>query len=119
MILDHFTIHTKDLDRASHFYQQVLGLKDGYRPPFDGPPGFWLYGDQGHPVVHLYAGREEASGLSSAVDHIAFQAHGLDEIIERLKEHNVSYQKETVPDTGETQIFFTDPDGITIELNFD
>ena len=119
MILDHFTVHTKDLERASHFYQQILGLKDGYRPPFDGPPGLWLYGAQGRPVVHLYAGREETPGLSSAVDHIAFLAQNLEEMLKRLEEQNVSYQKETVPDTGTTQIFFCDPDGITIELNFD
>ena len=81
--------------------------------------GLWLYGAQGRPVVHLYAGREEAPGLSSAVDHIAFQAENLGEILERLEEHNVSYQKVTVPDIGTTQIFFCDPDGITIELNFD
>ena len=119
MILDHFTVHTKDLQRAGDFYRQILGLTDGYRPPFDGPPGLWLYGAQGRPVVLLYAGREETPGLSSAVDHIAFLAQNLEETLGRLQENNVSYQQVTVPDTGTTQIFFSDPDGITIELNFD
>jgi len=119
MILDHFTVHTKDLERASLFYQRILGLKDGYRPPFDGPPGSWLYSTQGHPVVHLYAGREEADDLSSAVDHIAFQVHDLEEILGRLQDNNVSFEKVTVPELGTTQIFFSDPDGIQIELNFD
>ena len=85
MILDHFTVHTKNLDRAILFYQRILGLKEGYRPPFEGPPGMWLYSTHGRPVVHLYAGREEVDDLSSAVDHIAFQVHDLEEILGRLR----------------------------------
>ena len=119
MILDHFTVHTKNLDRARLFYQRILGLKEGYRPPFEGPPGLWLYSTHGRPVVHLYAGRKEADDLSSAVDHIAFQVHDLEEILGRLKDNNVSFQKVTVPELGTTQISFTDPDGIQIEINLD
>ena len=98
MILDHFTVHTKNLERARLFYQQILGLKEGYRPPLEGPPGLWLYSPHGHPVVHLYAGREEADDLSSAVDHIAFQVHDLEEILGRLQDNNVSFEKVTVPE---------------------
>ena len=119
MILDHFTVYTKNLERARLFYQQILGLKEGYRPPFEGPPGLWLYSPHGLPVVHLYAGREEADDLSSAVDHIAFQVYELEEILGRLQDNNVSFERVTVPELGTTQIFFTDPDGIQIELNFD
>ena len=119
MILDHFTVHTKNLDRAILFYQRILGLKEGYRPPFEGPPGMWLYSSHGRPVVHLYAGREEVDDLSSAVDHIAFQVHDLEEILGRLKDNNVSFEKVTVPGLGTTQISFTDPDGIQIEINLD
>ena len=65
------------------------------------------------------SGREEADDLSSAVDHIAFQVHDLEEILGRLQDNNVSFEKVTVPELGTTQIFFSDPDGIQIELNFD
>ena len=53
MSLDHYTIHTADLEKALWFYQEIMDLKDGYRPPFEGPPGAWLYGPDERPVVHL------------------------------------------------------------------
>jgi len=43
----------------------------------------------------------------------------LEEILGRLQDNNVSFEKVTVPELGTTQIFFSDPDGIQIELNFD
>jgi len=52
--LDHVNIRTRQLSVVRAFYTDVLGLKDGPRPPF-GHPGAWLYaGDR--PVVHLWLG---------------------------------------------------------------
>ena len=70
MILDHYTIHTADLERSRRFYQDILGLTAGYRPPFEGPPGAWLYGPNERPVVHLYAGRQSVATDVGAMDHI-------------------------------------------------
>lgn len=119
MILDHFTIHTADLERARRFYSEILGLENGYRPPFQGPPGAWLYNPEGRPVVHLYSGRDGSAELNMAVDHIAFRASGLEDTLKRLKENGVEYDMATVPELGATQVFFRDPDGIQIELNFE
>ena len=35
--VDHINIRTADLDRCKAFYCGVLGLEEGYRPPFDSP----------------------------------------------------------------------------------
>ena len=118
MILDHYTIHTADLERSRWFYVEVLGLEDGYRPPFDGPPGAWLYG-QDRPVVHLYAGREPSGSSSNALDHIAFRVNEINSVLERLERHEIAYDTATVPDLGATQVFFRDPDGIQVELNLE
>ena len=54
--LDHLTLNTVDLEASRGFYVDILGLRDGDRPPFDSA-GAWLYsGDR--PIVHLVAGRD-------------------------------------------------------------
>ena len=40
--LDHINIETTDLGPSLRFYEEVLGLKPGWRPAF-GVPGAWLY----------------------------------------------------------------------------
>ncbi|MEL6480576.1 MAG: VOC family protein, partial [Pseudomonadota bacterium] len=53
MRLDHVNLRTGHLDKMIRWYSDVLGLSEGWRPPF-AFPGAWLYaGDT--PVVHLVA----------------------------------------------------------------
>jgi len=55
--LNHYTIKVRDLERTRNFYQEVVGLKVGDRPPLPFP-GYWLYcGDI--PTVHLIGHRAE------------------------------------------------------------
>ena len=119
MILDHYTVHTRDLDEAKRFYTEVLGLAEGYRPPFDGPPGAWLYGPDEKPVVHLYAGRAKQTPDDGALDHIAFVVDEIEPIVERLERNGVPYETAIVPEQGARQVFFRDPDGVQIELNYE
>lgn len=119
MVLDHYTIHTADLDRARWFYVKILGLEEGYRPPFDGSPGAWLYGPDGKPLVHLFAGRDVQTSQSSALDHIAFRVAEIDSIVERLEVNHIAYDTATVPELEAKQVFFHDPDGIKVELNYE
>ncbi len=48
--LDHINIRCRDLAATRDFLVAVLGLEDGFRPPFDFP-GNWLYLD-GRPIIH-------------------------------------------------------------------
>ena len=114
--LDHITVNASDLDASRRFYVEVLGLRDGDRPAFDGP-GAWLYaGDR--PVVHLVGGRERPAQTTGAFDHYAFRAADLAGVIGRLKAANMAYDLFTVPGLGRKQVFVEDPDGVKIELNF-
>lgn len=54
--LDHFSIRTLDIEASRRFYTEVMGFKEGFRPPFKFP-GLWLYNDVPYPdsygVVHI------------------------------------------------------------------
>ena len=120
--LDHFTITTSDLERCRSFYMDVLGLTEGDRPPL-GFPCHWLYAG-GRAILHL-VGDEDAvrrGGRESDVqgfDHIAFAARGMAEMAKRLKARGVSFEAREVPGRPRKQIFFVDPDGVKVELQFD
>lgn len=125
--LNHYSVRTADIRRSRDFYVEVLGLVQGERPPFPFP-GYWLYcGDSA--VVHIvgqgedrglddYLGAAEPTPGGGSLDHIAFSARGLAQMRARLQRLQVPYRERTVPLLGLRQLFITDPDGITLELNF-
>jgi catechol 2,3-dioxygenase-like lactoylglutathione lyase family enzyme len=113
---NHFNIATGDLERSRRFYSEVLGLRDGERPPFS-RPGAWMYiGDQ--PVLHISTGRVARTQRSDAFDHVAFTATDLEGTRNTLRRHGIYFEEYAVPDRELHQIFFRDPDGVEIELQF-
>jgi len=114
--LDHITIHTADLDRARAFYEAVLGLRSGDRPPFRFS-GAWLYCDAA-PIVHLVHDDVAQGGSTAPIDHVAFAAGDLGAVIARLSEYGIAYDYVEVPGRDMRQVFVRDPDGVRIELNF-
>lgn len=134
--LNHFSIRTTDLDATRVFYETVLGLTVGPRPPFPFP-GLWLYnGDHAsvaNAMVHVigmdkndpeglkqYLGDRDSSSLhgTGAVDHIALMATGLEAMVAHLKRLGVPCRERTVPAIGLHQLFLDDPCGLVIELNY-
>lgn len=115
--LNHYLIRARDVDATRDFYRDILGLTQGERPPFQFR-GYWMYiGDRA--VVHLAERAPGAeAGDTGAIDHIAFEAAGLTEMLERLKTHGVPARNRKVPGQGLHQVFVTDPDGVMIELNY-
>lgn len=121
--LNHYTVCPKDLERTKDFYVEVLGLEVGFRPPLDFP-GYWLW-SAGQPTVHLIGMREKDRalpprevGATGLFDHVAFTASGLAETKRRLGAAKVDYEERVLPRIHNTQLFFRDPDGVSIELNF-
>jgi catechol 2,3-dioxygenase-like lactoylglutathione lyase family enzyme len=55
---------------------------------------------------------------AGVVDHIAFLASEPGGFIRRFKERGVEYRPRSLPESDLYQIFVTDPNGLTIELNF-
>ncbi len=114
--LDHVNVRTADLEATRRFYVDVLGLRDGDRPGFTSV-GAWLYSGDA-PLVHLVARDDALDGPTGAVDHIAFRARGLADVIARLDDRAIAYTRRTVPGRGITQVFLHDPNGVQIELCF-
>lgn len=134
--LNHFSIRTTDLDATRVFYETVLGLTVGPRPPFPFP-GLWLYnGDHAsvaNAMVHVigidkndpqglkqYLGDRDVASLhgTGAVDHIALMTTGLEAMLAHLKRLGVPCRERTVPAIGLHQLFLDDPCGLVIELNY-
>jgi hypothetical protein len=68
-----------------------------------------------------YLGRTSQGGAAGtgAIDHIAFRATGLREMLLHLKKQNVSFSQRRANGQALFQLFFFDPNGIKIELNYD
>ena len=92
---------------------------------------FWLYiGDQD--VIHVTAGgantsenrkqylgqQSDAVSGSGVIDHLAFRCTGLSETMEHLSKLKIDFKRRMVNDQGLFQLFFMDPNGIKVELNF-
>jgi catechol 2,3-dioxygenase-like lactoylglutathione lyase family enzyme len=119
-VLDHYNVSTRNLRDTVRFYEEVLGLVNGPRPPFDFP-GAWLY-SEGHPVLHLNdisPTDKPQRPDSGVIDHIAFGSHGFEAMKQHLSRKGVPFRSNEVPNSTRRQIFVTDPNNVLIELNFD
>ena len=115
--LDHVNIRTADLAATKALLVDVLGLTEGWRPPFPFP-GAWLYaGDQD--VVHLVqVDTPAADSAGSSLDHFAFDIADYDDALARVEQTGLKFRATTTPGTSVKQIFVRDPNGVTIELNW-
>lgn len=117
MQFEHFNISAPKalLEIVKDFYVNLFELEVGFRPDFSNQ-GYWLYFDN-KPIVHLTQdeGREHALG---ALDHIAFSLTGLKAFTLKLDALGVEYHVQEVRQIGIHQVFFHDPSGIKLEVNF-
>ena len=123
--LNHYTIRVRDLEVTRKFYQEIVGLIVGDRPPLNFP-GYWLYCG-GVPTVHLIGPRADDVPVDDTpakpaetgrLDHIAFACEGLAAMKASLEKHGIKYDERVLPRLNMTQLFYYDPDGIAVECNF-
>jgi catechol 2,3-dioxygenase-like lactoylglutathione lyase family enzyme len=129
--IEHFLVAADDIDATRDWYARMLGMTSGPHPDF-GFPVHWMYlGDVD--VVHIgpsaksageiqkkYLGRtsQDAGTGTGAIDHIAFRATGLRAMLEHLKAERVPFSQRRANGQALFQLFFHDPNGIKIELNY-
>ena len=115
--MDHFTVVTDRLDDTRVFYER-LGLTIGQRPDF-GIGGLWLYAG-GHPVLHIVETIGMPTVRRGAIDHIAFYGNDIVATLELLQSERIAYRLLRLPRPWSTwQVFFLDPNGAEVEIDFD
>ncbi|RPI63993.1 MAG: diguanylate cyclase [Lysobacterales bacterium] len=119
---DHYNLRAARpmLDELRDFYRDVVGLTVGDRPPFR-RFGYWLYAAD-RPVLHLSEADDGEARSGTAVTtfaHAAFNCTGRADFEARLKRFGVAYRTAHVPLLNLAQLFFRDPAGNGVELQFD
>jgi catechol 2,3-dioxygenase-like lactoylglutathione lyase family enzyme len=129
--IEHFLVAADDIDATRDWYARVLGMTCGPHPDF-GFPVHWMYIGESD-VVHIgpsarmagenqkkYLGRtsQASEAGTGAIDHIAFRATGLRQMMAHLNAQGVSFRRRRANGQALFQLFFHDPNGIKIELNY-
>ena len=114
--MNHFTILTDDVPGTVGFYREFLGLVEGARPPLQFP-GAWLYAG-GAAILHVVGGRPADELKAGVIDHMAFSATGLSETLALLASRDIEHTCRRLAGAGTWQVFFHDPNGARVELDF-
>lgn len=128
--IEHCAIRTTQLEATRRFYTEILGLEVGDRPQLP-IAGYWLYAG-GEPIIHLIEVDENyrhdlagvalegdhPPGYRNGLDHIAFRATGLAEILDRLRAADIPFGENVLTEMDFHQVFVADPNGVMAELNF-
>lgn len=119
--IHHVAIICSDYERSKRFYVNVLGFEiiaETYR---EERQSYKLDLRVGDSQIELFSfpdpprrvSRPEATGLR----HLAFAVNNLEQMIEHLKKHHVLPEPIRVDEmTGKRFTFFSDPDGLPLEL---
>lgn len=118
---DHYNLRAARpvLEELRAFYCEVVGLTVGERPPFR-RFGYWLYAGE-RAVLHLSEADDTETRSRTAVTtfaHAAFNCTGRAEFERRLRERGIAFRTAQVPQLGLDQLFFHDPAGNGVELQF-
>lgn len=108
----HVSLNVADIDEATRFYTDVLGLETLPRPDF-GFPGTWLRSEGQE--IHLIQVEKHAAPEGQ---HFAFRIDDMDQSVAELKAHGVKVNGPfDIPGSTARQAFLRDPSGNLIELN--
>lgn len=116
LAFDHVNIRTANLDKMISWYDRVLDMQTGARPPF-GVPGAWLYCNN-HPFIHLVGVDSVPDQGELKLEHFAFSASGKNRFLDRLAKEGVEYSLSEVPKANIVQVNLFDYDGNHIHIDF-
>jgi catechol 2,3-dioxygenase-like lactoylglutathione lyase family enzyme len=110
--MNHVSLSVTDVNRSADFYNRVLGLEIISRPANGG--------------LNMGLGNESFLGLYNlsnpgSMSHlcIGVDDYDADELAERLVPHGITARVSRDPanrTSGGDQLYFTDPDGISVQL---
>jgi glyoxylase I family protein len=120
--IHHIAIICSDYERSKLFYTQVLGLeivREVYR--LERKSYKLDLSLDGHYVIELFSFPEPPSRPSQpearGLRHLAFSVTDIEQAVTKLQTHSVVTEPIRIdPYTGKRFTFFTDPDGLPLEL---
>jgi glyoxylase I family protein len=120
--IHHVAVICSDYQRSKHFYSEVLGLKiirETFRESRNSYKLDLALADGSQIELFSFPNpparptRPEAQGLR----HLAFKVSGLEECVASLTRHGVEAEPVRMDEwTGKRFTFFSDPDGLPLEL---
>jgi catechol 2,3-dioxygenase-like lactoylglutathione lyase family enzyme len=124
--LNHVNIVAADLDKTVSFYEAVLGMNA--KPIPMAPPGFngrWIEDEDGQPIIHVQEYNAERHGpldanrdTTGSIDHVALTCEDFAGMVKRCEDMGLDYRVNDRQFGDLRQVFVTDPDNISLELNF-
>ena len=137
-LVDHVAVNVTDMEKSLKFYHEVLGLKIIFQTERSGSdldralnaPGAKLrysYLQADNTCIGLIqyvnpAGKSyDRKTCDTGIMHLAFRVPDIEKAYAQLKEKGVRFNSSPVkiesgPQKGSVFAFFTDPDGITLEI---
>lgn len=123
--MDHTALIVEDLERASQFYGDILGLQEVPRPSNFNFGGRWFQGPDFQ--IHLILARDTTApagfpegGESVRIGrahHIAFEIDDLEKAMAHLRSHHIEIVGGPQPrGDGVTQFYVYDPDRNFLEF---
>lgn len=109
----HIALLTGDLKKTEWFYTKLLGLKVAFRVP----PNMVFFRSPGSQDLINFVGTKKRISANDALQHFGFKTTktGLTTLEKRLKENEIEVEGRR----GKHAIYFSDPNGYTIEYYCD
>lgn len=119
--IHHVAIICSDYEKSKKFYTELLGFKiirEVYRKERD---SYKLDLKVGDSQIELFSFKESPKRLSypeaCGLRHLAFEVSNIEDILLELKEENIEVEPIRIDEfTGKKFTFFSDPDGLPLEL---
>lgn len=123
--LDHFALRVSNMDKALHFYRDILGLKLLSKGIHDEVREEYAFLDLGCGTLELLSNLKWADhGPITQVEpnelncpHLAFQTNDMDDVLRMIERENLKIVKGPLEIEGkERWIYIADPDGNIVEF---
>jgi len=118
---NHIAIYVKDLETATNFYQNIIGLDTISNPFHDGKHTWFSIGNAME--LHLIAGTPSTQTFDQS-NHFCFSVHSMEAFTKKLSLQRIAYENlkhepnsVTMRPDGVKQIYLKDPDGHWVEIN--
>ncbi len=109
--VNHVVYAVKDLQRAAHFYRDILGIKE-IPKQVTNTNLIWLQLPSGV-MVHLI---ESPNAPSPDPVHVAFEVDDIDAAMSELEALKITIESKGTRLDGQRYLFMRDPDGGRVEL---